>query len=59
MAYSKAGYKATKKWEKDNIKQVTVKIPINIYNKMICCHGYKNNNQFINDLIIEAIKKYE
>lgn len=56
MTYSKAQYKANTKYDKAHYNQVHVKIPFTVYDKMIQCKEYSNNNQFINLLIRNQIE---
>lgn len=53
---SEAQRRASKKYDENNYKQITVKIPKDIYDKMIKCKSYDNNNQFANTAIVEKIE---
>lgn len=57
MAYSKAGNKAQLKYDKEHYKKVGIKVPIDIFEMMKGCKRYDNNNQFLNMLIIEELRK--
>lgn len=57
MAYSKALGKAVSKYDKAHYYKATVKIPLDIYEKMQDCKQYKNVNQFINTLILQELER--
>lgn len=57
MAYTKAQGRATAKYDKEHYKKIAVKVPLEIFAKMEKCTRYKNNNQFLNMLILEEIEK--
>ena len=56
MAYSKAGYKAQKKYDDAHYKYVGVKVPLDIFAVMQTSKDYQNNNQFLNMLIMEKLR---
>lgn len=57
MAYTKASGKAVAKYDKAHYKMVTVKIPLDVFGMMQACGRYKNNNQFLNMLILDELER--
>ena len=57
MAYSKAQGRATAKYDKAHYYMCTVKVPLEIKDKMTKCKRFTNFNKFVNTLILEEIGK--
>ena len=57
MAYTQAGYKASRKWEAANIKKVTVKLSLDLYRRMTESPDFENMNKFIKEAIEEKLNK--
>ena len=53
VKYKDAHNRATRKYD----KRISAKIPLDIYEKLVKCDRYDNNNQIINLLILEEIEK--
>ena len=57
VKYKDAHNRATRKYDEAHYKRISAKIPLDIYEKLVKCDRYDNNNQIINLLILEEIEK--
>lgn len=57
MAYSEAHKRAAMKYEKNNYKRMLGKVPLKIYELVQQSELYKNDNNFLNTLILEQLKR--
>ena len=57
MAYTKAVGRAVAKYDKTHYKKASIKIPLDIWDKMQKCEKFNNVNQFLNLLIMEELQR--
>ena len=57
MAYSKAAGRAAAKYTREHYKQCSIKIPLDVWEKLQECKRFTNINQLVNVLLREEIER--